>query len=68
MEFTWEGAAALWDRMGAANRRAEQAWLESLTVDEAIALFEDVCRGVPELDRADIPDDPPVVLFLLWRD
>ncbi len=65
--FTWEGSAARIDRMGEANRRAEEAWLRSLTIEESVRVFEDLSRGIPELVARSEPDPPPVVLFRLWR-
>ncbi len=43
------------------------AWLRSLTMEESIRIFEDLCSGIPEvIQRAD-RDPPPVVLFRIWR-
>ncbi|MBI4612224.1 MAG: hypothetical protein HY720_01305 [Planctomycetes bacterium] len=67
-EFTWENAAERWRRFGEANERATADGLRSLTLEEGIAIFEELCEGFPELGEVDPPDDPPVVLFKLWRD
>ena len=67
VRYTWNGAAALLDRLGKANARADEAWLRSLSIEESALLLEDLCRGIPELDATSELDPPPVVLGREWR-
>jgi hypothetical protein len=64
--MSWSRAAESWRRMGERADAAHGLWLESLSVEESIRILEDLTEGIPELDREDIPDDPPVVLFRIW--
>ena len=64
----WEGFEEHYRRIGEANRRATEEYLRSLTVEESIEIFEDLCEGFPELrDRPPLPRDPPVPLFRIWK-
>jgi hypothetical protein len=67
IEFSWEGARESQDRLAAANERAWRAHLASLTTAESIRIFEELCEGIPELDRERPPLGHPVPLFRLWR-
>ena len=65
--YTWKGAREYLRRLGEANARATEAWLVSLTPEESIRIFEDLCRGIPELDVLTDTDGPPPVLCRAWR-
>jgi hypothetical protein len=65
--YTWQGAAERLERLAAGNARADQAWLRSLSIGESIAIFEDLCRGIPELSITPELDPPPVALWRIWR-
>jgi hypothetical protein len=65
--YTWKGAAVRLGSLAKANAQADAIWLRSLSVEESVLIFEDLCRGIPELsDRSEL-DPPPVVLRRLWR-
>lgn len=64
---SWEGAAERFRRLGEANRKATERWLQSLTIEKSIAVFEDLCRGAPELNVERTPQGHPIPLFRLWR-
>lgn len=49
VQYTWEGAREAWRRMGEAAEKAHTRWLRSLTIEESVAIFEDLSRGIPEL-------------------
>ena len=43
-------------------------WLRSLSVEDSIAIFEDLCAGIPELaDQDRAADPPPPVLASIWK-
>ena len=65
--FTWKHAAERLDRLARANHRAEMRWLRSLSEEESIAIFEDLCQGIPGTERTDSSDPPPVVLGAIWN-
>ncbi|MBI3268842.1 MAG: hypothetical protein HYZ53_07455 [Planctomycetes bacterium] len=65
--FTWEGAAENLDRLAIANRRALLDWLDSLTTEESIRVFENLSGSLPEFHADRLPKPPPVVLFPVWR-
>jgi hypothetical protein len=67
MNYTWEGAAERLQRMAARVARSDEAWLRSLSVEESIRIFEDLCRGIPEIPLRAERAPPPVVLFRIWR-
>ncbi|MBI5366665.1 MAG: hypothetical protein HZA54_06485 [Planctomycetes bacterium] len=50
-----------------ANDRAQGEYLRSLTQEESLAVFMELCEGIPELRSYRPPKPPPVVLFRLWR-
>jgi len=65
--YTWDGAAERLERMAARIARADEEWLRSLTMEESIRIFEDLCQGIPEVEPRPDRDPPPVVLFRIWR-
>lgn len=65
--FTWDGCAERLQRLGDANREAWLERLRALTLEESVQIFEDLSRGIPELDRARPAAPPPVSLLRLWR-
>lgn len=66
--YEWEGAARYWERLGAANHKANVEWLRSLDQRASIEIFEDLCSGIPGVDADPSLDPPPVVLFKIWRE
>jgi hypothetical protein len=62
---TWKDAAVRLDRLAKANAQADATWLRSLSVDESVLIFEDLCRGIPEVSRRLDLDPPPVVMSRL---
>ena len=67
VRYTWDGAAERLARLAKANARADAVWLRSLSVAESVRIFEDLCRGIPEIEPRSDLDPPPVVLSRLWR-
>jgi hypothetical protein len=67
VRYTWEGAPALLERMAKTNARADATWLRSLSLEESVRIFEDLCNGIPEVSVQLELDPPPVVLSRLWR-
>jgi hypothetical protein len=67
MKFTWDGAAERLRRTAARIAGADDAWLRSLSLEESIRIFEDLCNGIPEVPVQAQRDPPPVVLFRMWR-
>ncbi|NUN48808.1 MAG: hypothetical protein HUU15_08285 [Candidatus Brocadiae bacterium] len=64
---SWANASEDWARLDSANRRATKDWLRSLAREESIRLFEELSEGIPEAEWAGAPDEPPVVLFRIWK-
>ncbi|MBI4585527.1 MAG: hypothetical protein HY717_16050 [Planctomycetes bacterium] len=67
IDYTWHGAKNRLQRMAKANARADEEWLRSLSMEESIRIFEDLCLGIPELGVTSQRDSPPVVLWRIWR-
>lgn len=67
IEYTWIDAGARLHRLAKANAEADASWLRSLSIEDAVAIFEDLSRGIPELNERADRDPPPVVLVRIWR-
>lgn len=67
-DYSWEGAAEAWRRFAAANDRATAVWLSSLSEEESVRIFEELCEGIADAPLPEaIPDPAPVVLFRIWK-
>ena len=64
---TWRRWKEVLPRFAAANERAEEEFLASLSQEEGLRIFEDLCAEIqgPDDDRDD--DSRPVPLVRLWR-
>lgn len=67
VDVTWDGAAERFARLAAANRRAWIEWLDSLTPDESVRVFQELTASHPEVAEDRLPKPEPVVLWRLWR-
>jgi hypothetical protein len=65
--MTNHGWAAALERMSAASRRVHADRLRSLTVEQSLAILEDLCGGIPEFDRPGERRVHPVGLCKIWK-